>query len=71
MSLFLTNLRLLDLDLLSDWPGITAATFTSVGSGTGAALGLKRRVAAVVWALYRLFEIYDGEETRSVSDTLT
>lgn len=67
LSLFLTNLRLLDLDLLPDWPGLTAATFVTVGSGTGAAQGQKKRVACVEWALFRLFEIYDADEARTVS----
>ncbi|KAH8172253.1 hypothetical protein LIA77_09021 [Sarocladium implicatum] len=65
LSLFLTNLRLLDLDLLPDWPGMTAATFVTVGSGTGAAQGQKKRVACVEWALFRLFEIYDADEARN------
>ncbi|KAK0386005.1 hypothetical protein NLU13_5842 [Sarocladium strictum] len=65
LSLFLTNLRLLDLDLLPDWPGISPATFLVPGSGTGAAQAQKRRVACVEWALFRLFEIYDPEETRA------
>ncbi|KAJ6790210.1 hypothetical protein PWT90_09451 [Aphanocladium album] len=55
----LTNLRLLDLDLLEDWPGITTATFA------GTTQNHKRRVQAVEWALYRLFEIWDPEETAS------
>lgn len=67
LSLFMTNLRLLDLDLLPDWPGISAATFSVTGSGTGAAQAQKRRVICVEWALFRLFEIYDAEETRTVS----
>lgn len=57
---FLTNLRLLDLDLADDWPDITPATFA------GTTQNHKRRVQAVEWALYRLFEIWDPEETASV-----
>lgn len=57
---FLTNLRLLDLDLLEDWPDITTATFA------GTTQNHKRRVQAVEWALYRLFEIWDPEDTASV-----
>ncbi|KAJ4153576.1 hypothetical protein LMH87_010059 [Akanthomyces muscarius] len=56
---FLTNLRLLDLDLLEDWPDITTATFA------GTTQNHKRRVQAVEWALYRLFEIWDPEDTAS------
>ncbi|TQV92836.1 hypothetical protein IF1G_08760 [Cordyceps javanica] len=54
---FLTNLRLLDLDLLEDWPEITPATFA------GTTQNHKRRVQAVEWSLYRLFEIWDPEDT--------
>lgn len=56
----LTNLRLLDLDLVDDWPELTLATFS------GATQNHKRRVQAVEWVLYRLFEIWDPEETASV-----
>lgn len=66
LSLFLTNLRLLDLDLLSDWPGITAQTF----SARDAAQGQKKRVQCVEWALYQLFTIWDPEETRNVGPQL-
>ncbi|OAA58298.1 hypothetical protein ISF_06837 [Cordyceps fumosorosea ARSEF 2679] len=57
---FLTNLRLLDLDLRHDWPGITPATFAGTTPQNH-----KRRVQAVEWALYRLFEIWDPEDTAS------
>ncbi|ATY67341.1 hypothetical protein A9K55_000322 [Cordyceps militaris] len=56
---FLTNLRLLDLDLREDWPDVTPATFA------GTTQNHKRRVQAVEWALYRLFEIWDPEDTAS------
>ncbi|KAK8059092.1 hypothetical protein PG996_009022 [Apiospora saccharicola] len=58
-TLFLTNLRLLDLDQEEDWPDITPATFSSkdpVG-------GQKKRIQAVEWALYQLFNLWDPEET--------
>lgn len=61
---FLTNLRLLDLDLLSDWPDITPATFN--GTTANAAQGHKKRLQCVEWALFRLFEIWDPEETSTV-----
>lgn len=65
---FLTNLRLLDLDRLPDWPDISPATFAITGTGVQ---GQKKRVQAVEWALFRLFEIWDPEEAASVrTDTL-
>lgn len=61
ISLFLTNLRLLDLDLLPDWPDINAATF----SVKDAAQGQKKRIHCVEWALFQLFNLWDPEETRN------
>lgn len=61
VSLFLTNLRLLDLDLLPDWPDINTATF----SVKDAAQGQKKRIQCVEWALYQLFNLWDSEETRN------
>lgn len=63
LALFLTNLRLLDLDCEPDWPDITAATF----SARDAAGGQKKRIHAVEWALYQLFVIWDPSETQNVS----
>ncbi|KAG5951057.1 hypothetical protein E4U53_003850 [Claviceps sorghi] len=60
LSVFLMNLRLLDLDLLPDWPDITFETFSTAG-----VQGLKRRIKCVEWALVKLFEIWDPEETCS------
>jgi len=60
VSLFLRNLRLLDLDLHPDWPDINASTF-----GTrDAAQGQKKRIHCVEWALYHLFELWDPDEAR-------
>lgn len=59
--LFLTNLRLLDLDQERDWPGISQATFST----KDAAGGLKNRIQCVEWALYQLFVLWDGEEARN------
>ncbi|KAF2801395.1 uncharacterized protein BDZ99DRAFT_528505 [Mytilinidion resinicola] len=59
-ALFLTNLRLLDLDLRDDWPAITAQTFTT----QNAQQNQKNRIRCVEWALFRLFELWDAEETR-------
>ncbi|RFU77068.1 hypothetical protein TARUN_5152 [Trichoderma arundinaceum] len=60
LSLFLTNIKLLDLDLLPDWPGISAETFAASGTTLQ---DQKRRVQCVEWALYQLFVIWDPEET--------
>lgn len=62
LSIFLANLRLLDLDKVPDWPSITPDAF----AGTGAQ-GQKRRVQCVEWALFKLFAIWDPEEMASVS----
>ena len=61
VALFLTNLRLLDLDLLPDWPDISVESF----SGRDAVKGQKKRIQAVEWALYQLFALWDPEETRN------
>lgn len=61
ISLFLTNLRLLDLDLHPDWPDINALTFTS----KDAAQGQKKRIQSVEWALYHLFRLWDPDEARN------
>ncbi|KAG6012644.1 hypothetical protein E4U54_007397 [Claviceps lovelessii] len=60
LSVFLTNLRLLDLDLLPDWPDITIDTFATTG-----VQGQKRRIKCVEWVLVKLFGIWDPEETCS------
>ncbi|ORY58127.1 HAUS augmin-like complex subunit 6 N-terminus-domain-containing protein [Pseudomassariella vexata] len=61
VSLFLTNLRLIDLDLDPGWPDITPATF-SVKDAAG---GQKKRIQCVEWALYHLFELWDAEEAHN------
>lgn len=50
-SLFLTNLRLLNLDRLAGWPSISPFTFTNVDA--------RARIKAVEWSLYQLFRLYD------------
>lgn len=62
VSLFLTNLHLLDFDLLPDWPGLNILTFTN----KDATQGQKKRIQCVEWALYQLFAIWDPEEARNV-----
>lgn len=61
--LFLTNSRLLDLDLEPDWPDITPTTF----SAKDAAGGQKKRIQCVEWALYQLFCLWDHNDAQSVS----
>ena len=54
-SLFLTNLRLLNLDTLADWPSITPSTFSNVDA--------RARIKAAEWSLYQLFRLYDPAVT--------
>ncbi|RYP30480.1 hypothetical protein DL767_006221 [Monosporascus sp. MG133] len=61
VALFLTNLRLLELDLEPDWPDITLATF----SAKDAAGGQKKRIQCVEWALYQLFTLWDQDEAQN------
>ncbi|TAQ88828.1 hypothetical protein B7494_g2829 [Chlorociboria aeruginascens] len=61
ISLFLTNLRLLGLDLRDDWPGITAVALST----KDAQQNQKKRIQCVEWALYQLFALWDPEETRN------
>ncbi|TVY16012.1 hypothetical protein LARI1_G005231 [Lachnellula arida] len=64
VSLFLTNLRLLDLDLRKDWPDITNETLSTKKD---AQQNQKKRIQCVEWALYQLFAIWDPEETLNAS----
>lgn len=61
-ELFATNLRLLNFDLLEDWPAITTKTFST----KDAQQNQKQRVRCIEWALFRLFELWDPQETRDV-----
>ena len=63
-SALITNLRLLDLDTLPDWPGITAVTWLA----KDAQQSLRNRIRATEWALFRLFELYDGHLAHEVRD---
>ncbi|KAH0407058.1 hypothetical protein KCU90_g23381, partial [Aureobasidium melanogenum] len=60
ISLFVSNLRLLNLDQRQDWPDITVQTFDT----KDALQNQKKRIACVEWSLYRLFELWDRETTR-------
>ncbi|KAI0206375.1 HAUS augmin-like complex subunit 6 N-terminus-domain-containing protein [Astrocystis sublimbata] len=60
--LFLTNLRLLDLDLDPEWPDITPSTFSAKDAAVG---GQKKRIQCVEWALYRLFFMWDRSDAQN------
>lgn len=60
VKLFVTNLRLLDLDLREDWPDISVQTFSAKNADQ------KQRISGTEWALFRLFEIWDPNETAQV-----
>ena len=62
LSVFLTNVHLLDLDRSEDWPAISAQTFTSKNTLQNE----KSRIHCVEWAFYRLFELWDPGETKDV-----
>ncbi|CAK7205713.1 hypothetical protein SEUCBS139899_008492 [Sporothrix eucalyptigena] len=64
IGVFLTNLRLLDLDLRPDWPNITARTFAKEAPATSSG-GQKRRIQSVEWALFHLFCLWDPDEART------
>ncbi|KAI0815734.1 HAUS augmin-like complex subunit 6 N-terminus-domain-containing protein [Xylaria sp. FL0064] len=61
LLLFLTNSRLLDLDLEPDWPDITPTTF----SAKDALGGQKKRIQCVEWALYQLFSLWDHNDAQN------
>ncbi|RKF83737.1 hypothetical protein GcM3_009021 [Golovinomyces cichoracearum] len=61
ISLFLTNLRLLNLDLYEDWPKIDSLTF----SKNNLQQNQKKRISCVEWALYQLFVLWNPEEACS------
>ncbi|EME79602.1 uncharacterized protein MYCFIDRAFT_81088 [Pseudocercospora fijiensis CIRAD86] len=54
-SLFLKNCRLLDLDLLPDWPSVTPASLGNDDAST--------RIRCAEWCLYQLFRTYDSATT--------
>lgn len=61
-TLFVRNLRLLEFDRCDDWPEITVHTFAT----KDAQQNQKRRIQCTEWALFRLFELWDPDETREV-----
>ncbi|KAL8951037.1 MAG: hypothetical protein Q9222_002962 [Ikaeria aurantiellina] len=61
LSTFITNLRLLDLDLRDDWPNVHSDPF----SAKHARDNQKQRIRCVEWALYRLFELWNPREAKN------
>ncbi|KAL8666108.1 MAG: hypothetical protein Q9168_007556 [Polycauliona sp. 1 TL-2023] len=61
VSTFITHLRLLNLDQLEDWPGVTEELFAPKHVRENQ----KQRVRCVEWALYRLFELWNPKDTRN------
>ncbi|EFR04546.1 hypothetical protein MGYG_07551 [Nannizzia gypsea CBS 118893] len=59
IAVFIRNLKLLRLDLRPDWPGIVPSTLSDNQSN------LRRRVQAVEWTLFYLFQLWDPELTRN------
>ena len=55
VSLFVTNLRLLDFDLLPDWPNISTSSFSNQDA--------RIKTKCTEYALYQLFRIYDPATT--------
>lgn len=62
IAIFIRALHLLDLDRLPDCPNITESTLR-VSAKTPS--NLQQRVKGVEWALYRLYELYDPDDTRT------
>ncbi|KAL1297047.1 hypothetical protein AAFC00_004636 [Neodothiora populina] len=60
VALFLSNVRLLNLDKRPDWPDVTVKTFDT----KDAAQNQKKRIACVEWILFRLFQIMDPAMTK-------
>ena len=60
IKLFVTNLRLLEFDLREDWPYLTVQTFSAKNADQ------RQRIGGTEWALFRLFEIWDPNETAQV-----
>ena len=68
VAIFLTNLHLLNLDLLPDWPNLSARTFAVKDAVSQS--GQKRRIQSVEWALYHLFCLWDPNEARTTMQPL-
>lgn len=67
ISLFVANLRLLELHRLADWPDIAVHVFEVKDTPQAH----KRRLACVEWSIFRLLERWDPIITRDVSEAST
>lgn len=61
LDVFINNLKLLHLDQLEDWPGISLRTLSSSPQNQ------RQRIRLVEWALYQLYVIWDPEGAQNVS----
>ncbi|KAJ5805198.1 hypothetical protein N7474_011085 [Penicillium riverlandense] len=59
LTVFVRNLRLLQLDQQPDWPGISLRTLSPSSQNH------RQRIRLVEWALFHLFAIWDLEETQN------
>lgn len=60
LNVFSNNLKLLHLDQLADWPGISLRTLSSSPQNQ------RQRIRLVEWALYQLYAIWDPEGAQNV-----
>lgn len=60
LTVFVRNLRLLQLDQREDWPNINLRTLSASSQNQ------RQRVKAVEWALYQLFVIWDPDGAQDV-----
>lgn len=60
VTVFLRNLRLLQLDQQPDWPGLSSRLFSPSQQLQ------RQRVKGVEWALYHLFALWDPEGAKQV-----
>ncbi|KAL8690589.1 MAG: hypothetical protein Q9218_003993 [Villophora microphyllina] len=61
ITAFITNLRLLNLDQLDDWPNVNPGLFAV----KHARENQKQRIGCVEWALYQLFALWNPKETKN------
>ncbi|KAI4195294.1 MAG: hypothetical protein LQ350_007275 [Teloschistes chrysophthalmus] len=61
VSSFITNLRLLNLDQLDDWPDVNLSLFAI----RNARENQKQRIRCVEWALYKLFTLWSPKEAKN------